>query len=360
MEGARRFLQDRPKGMERAAVGSPSRGISWACLLCVLLNLLALTSSPAGSAKGLVLPFSTLHQKTAKFGNRPRNLWTCGEFTAWGRVREGVFAAGFPKLFSYTALQKLAPFSVLPTEPLVQIAICETEFPIPGLKEGRRFEISESEPAEVLEMLQGSCFYARLRLSAAPKPLWKEEKEEAGAEAAGGGVESPSADRGRRRSQREGARGKAGTVAKEPPMLLHIADIARAYKKQGTRPAQTWTYGRFFVDTDVQNGLFLAHESGLPTRRVVEGLLASAAIFPFGERFDTAIFSSRLRNLPIGKKCVIEIDKEHPARVEEIVPAGGLLVRLDLDYEPVVEGVDAARAHGAKDFFSPVVRLFSP
>lgn len=358
MEGTQRFPRERIRRDATSAISGPARGLPRAWLLCAVLNFLVLTGCPAKSVQELVLPFSTLHRKTAKLGNRPRNLWTCGEFTAWSPVRERVFAAGFPKLVNYTILQKLAPFSVLPTEPLVQIAICEADLPIPGLKEGRRFEITETEPAEVLEMLQGSCFYARLRLSAPPKPLWKGDPEEAGAvPAANEGSKGPAAAGGR---ERGGGRspGKGAPGSAEPPMTLHFADIARAYKKRGTRPARTWTYGRFFVDTDAQDGLFIAHESGLPTRRFVEGLLATAAIFPFGERFDTAIFSSRLPRLRIGKKDVIEIDKEHPALVREIVPAGGLLVRLDLEEEPEIEGPGGS--HGTRDFFSPVVRLFSP
>jgi hypothetical protein len=270
-----------------------------------------------------------------------------------------VFAASFPRLLSYTVLQKLAPFSVLPTEPIVQITVCETPFPIPGLREGRRFEITQEAPAEVLEMLQGNCFYARLRLSVAPKALWKSDPEEAGeAATAKSQDDAPATGRPEQGIRGDRHRGKAKGASPEPPMTLHFADIGRAWKERGTRPAQTWVYGRFFIDTDVQNGLFIAHEAGLATRRVVEGLLASAAIFPFGERFDTAIFSSHLSRLHVERKAVIEIDKEHPALVREIVPAGGLLVRLDLESEPEVEGPGGS--HGAKDFFSPVVRLFSP
>ncbi|MDD4933929.1 MAG: hypothetical protein PHO89_10775 [Methylacidiphilaceae bacterium] len=335
------------------------RRIPLAWLLFAALSLLLLPGAQGKSIRRVVLPFSVLHREASKLGNRPRNLWTHGEFTAWSPLREGVFAAGFPRLLSYTILQKLAPFSVLPTEPVVQIAICESKFRIPGLREGRRFVITEEAPAEVLEILQGNCFYARLRLSAAPKTLWKSDQEEPGEAAVAKSADDPPAAGRRERGIRgDRHRGKAEGVSAAPPMLLHFADIARAWKKRGTRPAQTWVYGRFFVDTDVQNGLFIAHEAGLPTRRVVEGLLASAAIFPFGERFDTAIFSSHLPQLHIEKKGVMEIDKEHPALVREIVPAGGLLVRLDLEDEPVVEGPGGK--HGARDFFSPVVRLISP
>lgn len=329
-----------------------------AWLVFALLNLPFFFGGAVAAAKGAVLPFSTLHRKTAKLGNRPRNLWTYGEFTAWSPVQEGVFAAGFPRLLSYTVLQKLAPFSVLPTEPIVQIAVCETKFPILGLREGRRFAIAERAPAEVLEMMQGNCFYARLRLSEAPKPLWKSDREEAGAESPADRKGDPASARVERARRGDLHRQKAGNRSEEAPMLLHFADIARAWKKRGTRPAKTWVYGRFFVDAEAQDGLFIAHEAGLPTRRMFEGLLASAAIYPFGERFDTAIFSSRLRHLRIERKVVMEIDKEHPALVQEIVPAGGLLVRLDLEEEPEVEGPGGA--HGVRDFFSPVVRLFSP
>ncbi|MGD9896285.1 MAG: hypothetical protein AB7T14_04280 [Candidatus Methylacidiphilaceae bacterium] len=330
------------------------------------------STKSAKSTKRIVLPFPTLHRKVSEFGNKPRSLWTYGRFTAWSPVREGVFAAGFPKLLSHTALQKIAPYVVFPTEPLVQIAICETGFPIPGLKEGRDFEIAEDKPAEVLEMLQANCFYVRLRLSAAPKPLWEIKKTEKGdqreaqtarqseqgtLEEGDEGEEPASASEGRRTdAEARPPRRNAGEWAKRP-MLLHFADIARAWKKKGSRPARTWTYGRFFVDSDVQNGLFIAHESGLATRRAVEGLLASAVIFPFGERYDTAIFTTRLRHLDIHRKSVIEIDKSHPARVLEIASAGGLLVRLDLEEEPAIEGLGGS--HGAGDFFSPVIRLFS-
>ncbi|WP_018291574.1 hypothetical protein [Verrucomicrobium sp. 3C] len=328
-------------------------------LVIALISFWILSGAHAQGAKKVVLPFSALHRKASQLGNRPRNLWTHGEFTAWSPAREGVFAASFPRLLSYTVLQKLAPFSVLPTEPIVQITICETPFPIPGLREGRRFEITQEAPAEVLEMLQGNCFYARLRLSAAPKALWKSDKEEAEeATAEKSEDEPPATGRPERGIRGDRHRGQEEGVSAEPPMTLHFADIARAWKQRGSRPSQTWVYGRFFVDTDVQNGLFTAHEAGLATRRVVEGLLASAAIFPFGERFDTAIFSSHLPGLPIKRKTVIEIDKEHPALAREIVPAGGLLVRLDLKDEPEIEGPGGN--HGARDFFSPVVRLFSP
>ncbi|QSR85726.1 hypothetical protein MacB4_00760 [Methylacidimicrobium sp. B4] len=330
-----------------------------AWLLSALLSWAILSGTCAYGAKSVVLPFADLHRKVAALGTRPRNLWTYGEFTAWGPVREGVFAAGFPRLVSYTVLQKLAPFSVLPTEPIVQIAICETKFPIAGLREGRRFEISREAPAEVLEMLQGNGFYARIRLLGVPRPLWKSDSKEARAAstAKNRGEVSPAEEADRER-RGESHRGKAEAVSAGPPMLLHFADIARVWTQRGTRPARTWVYGRFFVDTDAQNGLFIAHEAGLPTRRVVEGLLASAAIFPFGERFDTAIFSSHLPGFRPKRKAVIEIEKEHPALVREIVPAGGLLVRLDLEEEPEVES--SGGGHGARDFFSPVVRLFSP
>ncbi|VVM07599.1 hypothetical protein [Methylacidimicrobium tartarophylax] len=328
-------------------------------LVFALIGFWVLSVGHAQGAKQVVLPFSALHSKASQLGNRPRNLWTHGEFTAWGPVREGVFAASFPRLLSYTVLQKLAPFSVLPTEPIVQITICETPFPIPELREGRRFEITEEEPAKVLEMLQGNYFYARLRLSAAPKALWKSDPEEAGDATAEKSEDDPPATE----KPERGIRGdrhleKANGASPEPPTTLHFADIGRVWKERGTRPARTWVYGRFFVDTDVQNGLFTAHEAGLATRRVVEGLLASAAIFPFGERFDTAIFSSHVPGLQMKRKTVIEIDKEHAALVREIVPAGGLLVRLELKEEPEIEGPGGN--HGAKDFFSPVVRLFSP
>ncbi|CAB4243917.1 conserved protein of unknown function [Methylacidimicrobium sp. AP8] len=321
-----------------------------AWLAFALLGWPVLSGAPAHGAQDAVLPFPELHKKIAKFGNRPRNLWTYGEFTAWGPVREGVFAASFPRLLSYTVLQKISSFSVLPTEPIVQIVICETEFPIPGLQEGRRFAIARDAPAQVLEMLQGRSFYARLRLSAPPEPLWKCNGKEAGAESAAERAEpEESADRRRRP-------GKAGPA--NHPILLHFSDIARVWKERGSHPAQTWVYGRFFVDTDAKGGLFIAHEAGLATRRTIEGLLASAAIFPFGERFDTAIFSSHLSGLRIERKAVIEIDKEHPAPVREIVPAGGLLVRLDLEERPKIE--PPGGENGAKDFFSPLVRLFSP
>ncbi len=337
----------------------PALAASLAWLVSAFMSWAILSCTHAHGAKSVVLPFADLHRKAAALGTRPRNLWTYGEFTVWSPVREGVFAAGFPRLVSYTILQKLAPFSVLPTEPIVQIAICESKFPIPGLQEGRRFEISGEAPAEVLEMLQGSCFYARLRLSAAPKPLWKNDGKRTDAETAKQNGESrPTAEGVERERKGERHRGKTEAGSVEPPMLLHFADIARAWKQRGTRPARTWVYGRFFVDTDAQNGLFIAHEAGLPTRRVVEGLLASAAIFPFGERFDTAIVSSHLPRLQIKRKAVIEVDKKHPALVREIVPAGGLLVRLELEEEPEVEGPGGA--HGTRDFFSPVVRLFSP
>lgn len=337
------------------------RRMSWARCLFAVVNVALLFGSQArGASKNVELPFSTLHRKALKLGNRPRHLWTYGEFTSWSPVQEGVFAAGFPKLLSYTLLQKIAPYVVFPTEPIVQIAICETEFPLPGLKQGRRFAITKEEPAEVLEMLQSNCFYARLRLSAPPQPLWKEnaEKDSDPSTPPAGKEAGFSAERGERGNMGNRHPAKRAPAPPEQPLVLHFADIARAGKQRGRHPSQTWTYGRFFVDSEVENGLFIAHESGLPTRRVVEGLLASAAIFPFGERYDTAIFSSHLRHLRIEKKSVIEIDKSNPACVREIVPAGGLLVRLDLETEPEVEG--RGGSHGTRDFFSPVVRLISP
>ncbi|WP_178087592.1 hypothetical protein, partial [Methylacidimicrobium cyclopophantes] len=316
------------------------RSIPLAWLLFVILNLLLFSGCQAKSIKGVVLPFSTLHRKTQKLGSKPRHLWTYGEFTAWSPVQEGVFAAAFPKLLSLTVLQKIAPYVVFPTEPIVQIAICEADFPIPGLKQGKRFVITEEEPAEVLEMLQSHCFYARLRLSAPPKLLGKpEEKESGGVKAEAGEEQGAAAGRGKR-AEAEGRNPGEKTTerASEKPLVLHFSAIARAWKERGTRPSDTWTYGRFFIDAPPQEGLFIGHESGLATRRIIEGLLASAVVFPFGERYDTAIFSSRFRHLQIERKSVIEIDKRHPARVVEIVPAGGLLVRLDLEAEPQVEG----------------------
>ncbi|CAI9085899.1 hypothetical protein A7K73_05455 [Candidatus Methylacidiphilum fumarolicum] len=307
-----------------------------------------------------ILPFAELHKKVSILGTKPKNVWTYGVFTAWAPVKDGVFAAGFPKLLSYSFLQKMSAFTVSPTEVIVQMAICETAFAIPGLKEGTRFEITASNPAQVLEMIQAGSFYARLRLSSAPKilsipkaeKLKKKEKQ-------------PKSMNGVGSTEEVFEEGEAETVQKNSnnsiekgPLIVHFSDIGKAFKKRGIHPNDTWTYGRFSVDSPYKDGLFIAHEAGLATRRIIEGVISAGIIFPFGERYDSAIFSSRLPHLKIDKKDIIEITKDHPAEVKEIVRAGGLIVRIELADPPKVE--KEGSSDGAKDFFAPLIRIFSP
>ncbi|QSR88794.1 hypothetical protein IT6_00325 [Methylacidiphilum caldifontis] len=305
--------------------------------------------------KEKIIAFSELHKKLTQLGTKPHNVWTYGEFTAWGEVKDGVFAASYPKLLSYGFLQKITPFTVSPMEVIVQIAVCEADFPIPAMKEGMRFEITKSEPAEVIEMIQSNCFYARLRLSAPPRILSIPKAEKVDKKKAK--KETRQQKEAFANGQIEGSNNPEEQIA-DQPLVVHFSDIERALKKRGPHPIETWTYGRFSVDSPLKDGLFIAHEAGLATRRIVEGVISAGIIFPFGERYDSAIFVSDIPNLKIPKKSVIEIPKNHPARVEEIVKAGGLIVRIKLENIPKVE--QEGSSDGAKDFFSPLIRVFSP
>ncbi|KIE59450.1 hypothetical protein A946_01870 [Methylacidiphilum kamchatkense Kam1] len=307
-----------------------------------------------------IVPFAELHKKVSILGTKPKNVWTYGKFTAWAPVKDGVFAAGFPKLLSYSFLQKMSSFTVSPTEVIVQMAICETAFDIPGLKEGTRFEIAESNPAEVLEMIQAGSFYARLRLSSVPKilsipkaeKLEKKEKQPTSRKGAG------STDETLEEGEAETGQEESNNRTEKRPLIVHFSDIGKAFKKRGIHPINTWTYGRFSVDSPYKDGLFIAHEAGLATRRIIEGVITAGIIFPFGERYDSAIFSSSLPHLKIDKKDIIEITKDRPAEVKEIVRAGGLIVRIELAHPPKIEKEGAS--NGAKDFFAPLIRIFSP
>lgn|GEM_PF-3462781 len=307
-----------------------------------------------------ILPFAELHKKVSILGTKPNNVWTYGEFTAWAAVKDGVFAAGFPKLLSYSFLQKMSSFTVSPTEVIVQMAICETTFAIPGLKEGIRFEITESNPAEVLEMIQAGSFYARLRLSSVPKLLsipkaekLKKKEKQPKSKNGGGFTDEMLVEREAETEQED-----SNNRREKGPLIVHFSDIGKAFKKRGIHPNNTWTYGRFSVDSPYKEGLFIAHEAGLATRRIIEGVITAGIIFPFGERYDNAIFSSSLPHLKIDKKDIIEITKDRPAEVKEIVRAGGLIVRIELAHPPKVE--KESSSDGAKDFFAPLIRIFSP
>ncbi|ACD83371.1 hypothetical protein [Candidatus Methylacidiphilum infernorum] len=334
-------------------IKSHPRKINFLCLyLLGIVSLFTLNSVPRLYAHEVVIPFSELHKKLSALGTKPRNVWTYGKFTAWEEVQDGVFAASFPKLLSYGIFQKLSAFTVSPTEVIVQIAVCETDIPIPAIKQGTRFEITRTEPAEVLEMIQSNSFYARLRLSASPLilsiPKAEKVKNKKG---------KPQEQRTLAHEQQFEESSGSGQ-ANDEPLVVHFSDIEKALKKRGPHPQNTWTYGRFSVDSPLQEGLFIAHEAGLATRRIVEGVISAGIIFPFGERYDSAIFISEIPRLKIPKKSVIEISKNQPAAVVEIVQASGLIVRIELDHKPKIE--KEGSSDGAKDFFSPLIRAFSP
>ncbi|MDD2675977.1 MAG: hypothetical protein PHP75_00700, partial [Methylacidiphilaceae bacterium] len=302
-----------------AALGSSASGLRTVCLAAFLSALLtaslwaaseAKPSSSSPEPKARVMKFVHVPEIWEEQGPRPKNVWIYGRFTARTAVSDGLFLASVNEGINWPDWEEHFNLIDNPGNYVFRRVLFQTKTPLPTIRKGTKFSISKEHPARLVEIDRVDGVITRMVLESPPVI---ESQVGAGRQVA---PEKTSATNAPARER--------------PRRVVPLGALATIAKQEGVHPENLWTFGKFSARSNLRDGIFTATPAGVESRRVVEWIAGAVLIYPIVEIPSRVVFYvHQPRKIRNGDQVVVT--PKHPAKVNRLFLASGLLVWLDLD-----------------------------